>query len=60
MLTALQKPHGEVIEGGKTSTPSPLLRQLQEEVEQETAPRQAPPAHPATATRRIPRPAAYD
>lgn len=60
MLTALQKPHREVIEGGKTSTPSPFLRQLQEEVEQETAPRQETPARPTTATRRIPRPAAYD
>ena len=60
MPTELQTPRTDVTVWDKDSTPSPVLTRLLEDVEQETAPRQEPPARPTQATRRLPRPFAYD
>jgi len=60
MPTELQTPHTDVTAWGEDSTPSPWLTRLLDDVEQETAPRQEPPARPNQVPRRLPHPFAYD
>lgn len=60
MTTALQEVRTDAVEGGETATLSPYLRQMLDEVERATAPRQEPPQRPMPATRRTPRPFAFD